>query len=227
MSKNELDYLLNLNLGDKLPESILELDGYCTSMKNIKFIEDTVVEEVSKSSLSELSDRDLYKSIYSRESRKRINPFFKVVLDKMVKDGKIFKSSSGYSKEDTKSVATRPTLTDEESKVLEKFNAGTASTKISTIEGLPYSSQRIKELVFKLQKNKYIVRLTEGVYIKSTSIEDAESKIINFLKDKETIKVSEFRDLIGCGRKLAMEILDYFDREAVTLRSGDFRKLRK
>lgn len=35
-----------------------------------------------------------------------------------------------------------------------------------------------------------------------------------------------FRDRIGTGRKLAIEILEFFDRTGVTLREGDLRRVR-
>ncbi|MEK7829421.1 MAG: SelB C-terminal domain-containing protein, partial [Deltaproteobacteria bacterium] len=40
-------------------------------------------------------------------------------------------------------------------------------------------------------------------------------------------KAAEFRDVLGCGRKFAIELLEYFDKERITLRSGDYRVLRK
>ena len=46
------------------------------------------------------------------------------------------------------------------------------------------------------------------------------------IKAKHGIKAAEFRDIMGCGRKLAIEILEYFDKERVTLRNGDVRTLR-
>jgi len=45
--------------------------------------------------------------------------------------------------------------------------------------------------------------------------------------DGARIKASEFRDALGVGRRLAIEILEYFDRERITLRQGDYRTLRE
>ena len=36
-----------------------------------------------------------------------------------------------------------------------------------------------------------------------------------------------FRDRIGTGRKLAIQILEYFDRTGMTIREGDLRRLRE
>jgi selenocysteine-specific elongation factor len=38
---------------------------------------------------------------------------------------------------------------------------------------------------------------------------------------------AEFRDRVANGRKVAIQILDFFDRQGVTLRTGDLRKVNK
>ena len=41
------------------------------------------------------------------------------------------------------------------------------------------------------------------------------------------ITAAAFRDRIGTGRKLAIQILEYFDRTAMTIREGDLPRLRE
>jgi selenocysteine-specific elongation factor len=38
-------------------------------------------------------------------------------------------------------------------------------------------------------------------------------------------KAAAFRDRIAIGRKVAIQILEYFDREGVTIRKGDLRRI--
>ena len=38
-------------------------------------------------------------------------------------------------------------------------------------------------------------------------------------------RAAAFRDAIGTGRKLAIQILEFFDRAGVTVRNGDLRTL--
>jgi selenocysteine-specific elongation factor len=38
---------------------------------------------------------------------------------------------------------------------------------------------------------------------------------------------SEFRDLLGTSRKYAVPMLEWLDAHAITIRSGDYRTLRK
>src|SRR5271169_5634804 len=41
------------------------------------------------------------------------------------------------------------------------------------------------------------------------------------------ITAAAFRDRIGTGRKLAIQILEFFDRTGMTIREGDLRRLRE
>ena len=44
--------------------------------------------------------------------------------------------------------------------------------------------------------------------------------------DDRTIDVPKFKDIAGVSRKFAIPLLEYFDREKVTLRVGDKRVIR-
>ncbi len=44
---------------------------------------------------------------------------------------------------------------------------------------------------------------------------------------ERTVTAAQFRDRIGTGRKLAIEILEFFDRAGLTRREGDLRKVRR
>jgi selenocysteine-specific elongation factor len=45
--------------------------------------------------------------------------------------------------------------------------------------------------------------------------------------DGGTFTAAEFRDRLASGRKVAIQILDFFDRHGVTLRRGDLRRINK
>jgi len=84
------------------------------------------------------------------------------------------------------------------------------------------------EKVFQLLlKRGMIVKITEDSYISKDTLDKTKDKLINWVTDKGKVKAAEFRDILGCGRKFAIELLEYFDKERVTLRSGDYRVLRK
>lgn len=102
-----------------------------------------------------------------------------------------------------------------------------------SLQGSPlFKKSDIEKVLGYLQKTgagglaPVVVRLTEGSFISGASVKEARSRLETIAKRKGSIKASEFRDALGCGRKLAIEILEFFDREGFTMRKGDERVLR-
>jgi selenocysteine-specific elongation factor len=46
------------------------------------------------------------------------------------------------------------------------------------------------------------------------------------LSEKSDITPASFRDLFGTSRKYTIPLLEYFDREGITIRVGDTRRLK-
>lgn len=91
---------------------------------------------------------------------------------------------------------------------------------------LPFGKKDIERVFSYMQRNGFIVKLKEGSFISTDALKISKERLLTHMKAKGSIKAAEFRDLLGCGRKLAIEILEYFDKERVTLRTGDSRTLR-
>jgi selenocysteine-specific elongation factor len=70
-----------------------------------------------------------------------------------------------------------------------------------------------------------LVNVGENVVFHSRYIKDAKHKLVDFLKKKNEIRISEFRDLIGASRKYALPLLVYFDTRNVTIKRGEVRVL--
>jgi selenocysteine-specific elongation factor len=47
------------------------------------------------------------------------------------------------------------------------------------------------------------------------------------LSDRSDVTPATFRDLFGTSRKYAIPLLEYLDREGVTVRVGDARRLKR
>ena len=74
-----------------------------------------------------------------------------------------------------------------------------------------------------LVKQGTLVRLAEGVYAHHSVLAAAREKIGE--KRGQTIDVAQFKELFGLSRKVAIPLLEYFDREGVTKRIGDSRQI--
>ncbi|UCF69889.1 MAG: selenocysteine-specific translation elongation factor [candidate division WOR-3 bacterium] len=70
-----------------------------------------------------------------------------------------------------------------------------------------------------------LVNVGEGIVIHERYIKEAQSKLIEHLKQNKEIRVSQFRDLLGASRKFVLPLLIYFDTRGVTIKRGDVRVL--
>ena len=55
----------------------------------------------------------------------------------------------------------------------------------------------------------------------------AAARLLAERRQSGKITAAAFRDRIGIGRKLAIQILKFFDRTGTTIRAGDLRRLRE
>jgi len=71
-----------------------------------------------------------------------------------------------------------------------------------------------------------VVRITTDMYFLAGSIEQLKETLRKFLLEKGEMTAASFRDLIGSSRKYTIPLLEYFDRDGLTIRIGDIRKLK-
>jgi selenocysteine-specific elongation factor len=89
-------------------------------------------------------------------------------------------------------------------------------------EGLPPA--RALELLQALVKEGAAVRAGD-LFFHRPAVAALEEKLRAFLAGTPTITTLEFKALTGVSRKFAIPLAEYFDRERVTLRVGDVRRL--
>jgi hypothetical protein len=58
-------------------------------------------------------------------------------------------------------------------------------------------------------------------------VDDARAALLTQLEAAGEVTIAGFRDTLGCGRRNAQALLEYFDREGLTLRRGDVRVARR
>ncbi len=79
----------------------------------------------------------------------------------------------------------------------------------------------IEGVVSFLVKQGTLVRLAEGIYVHRAALAGARERMAS--RKGETIDVGQFKDFFGLSRKIAIPLLEWFDREGVTRRVGDSR----
>jgi selenocysteine-specific elongation factor len=71
----------------------------------------------------------------------------------------------------------------------------------------------------------YLVRPVQNRFMLPEALDELKQILINSVDESDSITVKHYRDATGIGRNLAIEILEYFDRQGITQRQGDIRKL--
>ncbi len=88
------------------------------------------------------------------------------------------------------------------------------------------SRQRLNEVMRLLEREGTVVRVTTDMYFLAGSIEDLRQTLKKYLLEKHEMSAASFRDLIGSSRKYTIPLLEYFDRNGLTIRVGDIRRLK-
>ncbi|MFN2343658.1 MAG: SelB C-terminal domain-containing protein, partial [Desulfonatronovibrio sp.] len=71
-----------------------------------------------------------------------------------------------------------------------------------------------------------LIKINEDFYFSQKAIEQLKVKITGFFESNEEMGPVEFKDLTGLSRKFAIPLLEFMDKEKLTIRVGDKRKLR-
>ncbi|MEK7678735.1 MAG: SelB C-terminal domain-containing protein, partial [Deltaproteobacteria bacterium] len=154
--------------------------------------------------------------------------FAKEVLRVMLGVGLIKKSGAWLSLPAHK--AALPSVDEAvEIEILRLFSSAEGAFKAINAEEL-YSRRlgniEIEKAVAALLKAGKLVRIKGDVLVTGDAVREAKEKLVSHIRKNGSIKAADFRDMLGCGRKLAIEVLEYFDGVKITLRSKDERTLR-
>jgi len=71
------------------------------------------------------------------------------------------------------------------------------------------------------------VKVKSDVFYATAALAEIKEKLVQYLREKAEITPGEFREITGLSRKFMIPLLEYFDKERVTIRLGDKRVLRK
>ncbi len=82
-------------------------------------------------------------------------------------------------------------------------------------------AQKIFQL---LVRERVLLKISTDVVLHRDAVERARALIADYKRTRgERLAVGDFKDLAGVTRKYAIPLLEYFDRNGVTRRVGDYR----
>lgn len=98
----------------------------------------------------------------------------------------------------------------------------------------PYSPPSVKdsqlevgeEVLDALVELGQLKQLTPDVLFRTEDYEEMIAKVRDFIAEKGQMTVADARDLFDSSRKYMLALMEYLDATGVTIRDGDFRKLR-
>lgn len=67
----------------------------------------------------------------------------------------------------------------------------------------------------------FVTAIVRDRYYSSDEIKQFAELILRYCLEKEEICAADFRSELGIGRKLAIQILEFFDKSGFTRRKGD------
>lgn len=99
----------------------------------------------------------------------------------------------------------------------------------------PYATPSIKECqvevgeeVFNaLAESGELVTVSQEVVFRKKVYDEMIEKTRNLIAQKGQATLSEIRDMLNTTRKYAQALLEHMDSISLTIRDGDFRKLRR
>ncbi|HEX6176913.1 MAG TPA: selenocysteine-specific translation elongation factor [Thermoanaerobaculia bacterium] len=104
------------------------------------------------------------------------------------------------------------------------MEAGLQTPAVSElIKTMPHRPKMIEGVISFLVKQGTLIRLAEGVYVHRDVVAEARAKLSS--QKGKSIDVGGFKEMFGLSRKVAIPLLEYFDREGVTKRTGDSRQV--
>lgn len=122
-------------------------------------------------------------------------------------------------------------LKDEESESKQVIETAFASAGLKVpalkdvLAGLKIDRVRSQKIVTLLLRDRVLVKISEDLVFHHSALENLKRAVIALKPNTPKIDVARFKDLTGVSRKYAIPLLEYLDRERVTLRVGDERAI--
>jgi selenocysteine-specific elongation factor len=96
-------------------------------------------------------------------------------------------------------------------------------------QALGAGEDEVRQLLRRLARMGKLVELAHDHFYMRTTVAELAATVRRVADENANgnITAAVFRDRIGTGRKLAIQILEFFDRTGITIREGDLRRIRQ
>ena len=149
-----------------------------------------------------------------------------LLLDGLADAGELVAGEGGYAP------AGAGVLGDEQAALAEQALARLAADPLAPptlavlAEDLRRPPRELGRLLDVLARRGDVTRVDKDLWFTRAAIDAARDVLLAQLQSGGEVTLAGFRDAAGCGRRNAQALLEYFDREGLTLRRGDVRVAR-
>ncbi len=125
------------------------------------------------------------------------------------------------------------TLAADQAKLEEKLRTLYAETGLTppnlkdVLADLSLESKELMPVMRLLCERDILVKVNEDMYFSGHALKELETQLAGFFAAHEELGPPEFKELTGLSRKYIIPLLEYFDKQKLTVRVGDKRRLRK
>ncbi len=152
---------------------------------------------------------------------------FSFVLDRLIRQEKIV-SEQEFLRLPGHKISLAADQEELRRKILDAYNTSDIQppTVKKLLEDLDLQMKDAVPVLRLLQGQGVLIKINEDFYFSATAIENLKQMITMFFQSNEEMGPVEFKDLTGLSRKFAIPLLEFMDKEKLTIRVGDKRKFR-
>ena len=93
-------------------------------------------------------------------------------------------------------------------------------------KALGAKQEKLAAVLRLMEREGSTIRVATDLYFLAGYVDKVKELLYKHLAEKGEITAATFRDLLGSSRKYTIALLEYFDREGITVRIGDARRLK-
>jgi len=215
--------------------TIMDADGVLVSTENFERLSRIAIDEVKRHHEREPLARGLAReTLRERHFTHAAPEIFRAVITRLEKDGALVaeKDIVRAREHGQELSAADEQLREKIAQAYEKSALEAPTLDQALVEAGVPAAQRThaRKILQLLLDNGTLVRVQGEMFFHSHAIEHLKGLLREFATAHEPdrlIDVAGFKDLAGVSRKYAIPLLEYFDRERITVRAGDKRTILK
>ena len=166
--------------------------------------------------------------LYTQYGAQLSTLYIDAMIKKLVDEGFLQRNTDLLIFPHKKISFTQHQLVIQESLIQRYHNAKlTPPTVNEILQEYSISQHELLSLLHYLQSKSILVRVAEGFWFLREEVENLCEKIRIFFLNNERLTLADFKKITGgISRKYLLPLLEYLDREKITVRIGEYRVLR-